>query len=145
MMMIRMTNCPVRNPLLHRRMLPLQLPPVPPHALCRLPYRSHPRNKQPKHNLNPQQIQQPRQQEQQHPTIVAPRPGYAAPIAVFNLACPENAKTRSPPQPIQVPSPIENPFEPPPMVQVYDPLVPHSYLTHLRRTRHQLPILFKHR
>lgn len=63
--------------------------------------------------------------------IVAPRPGYAAPIAALNLARPENATTRAPllppPQPIAVPS-LENPFEPP-MAQVYNPrgaLLPNS-------------------
>ncbi|KAJ3575856.1 hypothetical protein NP233_g821 [Leucocoprinus birnbaumii] len=54
------------------------------------------------------------------PEIVAPRPGYAAPIAALNLARPENATTRAPPpKPITVPT-LENPFEPP-MAQVYNP------------------------
>ncbi|KXN81800.1 hypothetical protein AN958_03726 [Leucoagaricus sp. SymC.cos] len=53
------------------------------------------------------------------PTIVAPRPGYAAPIAALNLARPENAVARGrPPKPIEV-STLENPFEPP-VAQVYN-------------------------
>ncbi|KAF9452925.1 hypothetical protein P691DRAFT_621975, partial [Macrolepiota fuliginosa MF-IS2] len=55
----------------------------------------------------------------QPPTIVAPRPGYAAPIAALNLAHSESTSVRAPPppQPIEVPT-LENPFEPP-MAQVY--------------------------
>lgn len=56
----------------------------------------------------------------QLPTIAAPRPGYAAPIAALNLARPEHVTTRAPPpEPIAIPT-LENPFEPP-MAQVYHP------------------------
>jgi hypothetical protein len=56
----------------------------------------------------------------QPPTIVAPQPGYAAPIAALNLARPENITTRAPPpKPIAVPT-LQNPFEPP-MAQAYNP------------------------
>jgi hypothetical protein len=58
----------------------------------------------------------------QPPTIAAPRPGYAAPIAALNFAHSEPvATTRAipPPAPITVPT-LENPFESP-MAQVYSP------------------------
>jgi hypothetical protein len=58
----------------------------------------------------------------QPPTIAAPRPGYAAPIAALNLAHSETLSTSSTtpsPAPMNTPT-LENPFDSP-MAQVYKP------------------------
>lgn len=87
--------------------------PPPPSKNAALAAATAPPRSSSKHVMNPDP------QLAQAPTIVAPRPGYAAPIAALNLARPDNATTRAPPpKPIGIPT-LENPFEPP-MAQAYN-------------------------